>query len=183
MRSIAICVALLCVGRRKACFNTASGMRSIAMGATSGEFAVITEFQYRKRYEVYCNLSDAMLESSTYWFQYRKRYEVYCNTVSMSSMMLTLKVSIPQAVWGLLQCSKIRIHQLRLNSFNTASGMRSIAMLQPESLRRPSSLFQYRKRYEVYCNHIPDPGVGGCPGFNTASGMRSIAILINVAGD
>ena len=98
------------------------------MGATSGEFAVITEFQYRKRYEVYCNLSDAMLESSTYWFQYRKRYEVYCNKYNI----------LPKYD--------------RHVCFNTASGMRSIAMDAPG--------FPLIGRWS----------------FNTASGMRSIAI-------
>ena len=37
--------------------------------------------------------------------------------------------------------------------------------------------FQYRKRYEVYCNKkLVDEGFPISHGFNTASGMRSIAI-------
>ena len=38
------------------------------------------------------------------------------------------------------------------NSFNTASGMRSIAIVKIEIVGKEVTTFQYRKRYEVYCN-------------------------------
>ena len=110
-------------------------------------------------------------------FQYRKRYEVYCNYSYRSRRKSYLGVSIPQAVWGLLQCVDLGVLYNLLAGFNTASGMRSIAMAYGfvVCLRNVASFntasgmrsiaivweihgavwkswFQYRKRYEVYCN-------------------------------
>ena len=36
-------------------------------------------FQYRKRYEVTCDYIACNIPLSSYWFQYRKRYEVTCD--------------------------------------------------------------------------------------------------------
>ena len=61
------------------CFNTASGMRSIAILTTKIYRHGTGKFQYRKRYEVYCNNTNNVFRWQAILFQYRKRYEVYCN--------------------------------------------------------------------------------------------------------
>ena len=82
-----------------ACFNTASGMRSIAIFQLINKSIENNKFQYRKRYEVYCNMAaEVARKEAAAAFQYRKRYEVYCN---LGSIRLTTRynwVSIPQAV-------------------------------------------------------------------------------------
>ena len=67
------------------------------------EEVVSCMFQYRKRYEVYCNTKIFLSESEDARFQYRKRYEVYCNDSCWRGDSCGILVSIPQAVWGLLQ--------------------------------------------------------------------------------
>ena len=62
-------------------FNTASGMRSIAIRLWLLEDVRSEVFQYRKRYEVYCNCWTCLIPNTIRKFQYRKRYEVYCNVV------------------------------------------------------------------------------------------------------
>ena len=58
--------------------------------------------------------------------------------------------------------------------FNTASGMRSHVTLKLKEKRVKLLLFQYRKRYEVTCDHLgASSKVADKIGFNTASGMRS----------
>ena len=53
----------------------------------------------------------------------------------------------------------------------------SIFKFKKESHRYLAYSFQYRKRYEVYCNAATAvTTVATKGGFNTASGMRSIAI-------
>ena len=82
-------------------FNTASGMRSHVTTPMSGTALNLYKFQYRKRYEVTCDLlmKTFMLRSSS--FQYRKRYEVTCD--------------VAVGVGGYYAYQR----------FNTASGMRS----------------------------------------------------------
>ena len=64
-------------------FNTASGMRSHVTERKPMSPRAGMTFQYRKRYEVTCDLRpgriDLILEIP---FQYRKRYEVTCDSVS-----------------------------------------------------------------------------------------------------
>ena len=36
-------------------------------------------FQYRKRYEITCDMFKAIIEFRTEEFQYRKRYEITCD--------------------------------------------------------------------------------------------------------
>ena len=59
MRSIAIST-ITNVQATRTRFNTASGMRSIAIGRYLTGRGLIPAFQYRKRYEVYCNLATFM---------------------------------------------------------------------------------------------------------------------------
>ena len=80
-------------------FNTASGMRSIAIFAGKLGYGIDSQFQYRKRYEVYCNAAIVQAKEAAYMaFQYRKRYEVYCNRKGILGGIYYDKVSIPQAV-------------------------------------------------------------------------------------
>ena len=62
-----------------ASFNTASGMRSHVTRASENTWRKIPEFQYRKRYEVTCDLSLYSGSPQSDMFQYRKRYEVTCD--------------------------------------------------------------------------------------------------------
>ena len=107
-------------------FNTASGMRSHVTTVDSETTTVRHMFQYRKRYEVTCDVEQAVIPGDvptgfntasgmrshvTFWrtanigsfmgFQYRKRYEVTCDRLLVLSLLRLLR------------------------SFNTASGMRS----------------------------------------------------------
>ena len=111
-------------------------------------------------------------------FQYRKRYEVYCNSETKSRT--------GQFVWSFNTASGMRSiaictlppTQSYFYCFNTASGMRSIAIYKRTASIRIQIKFQYRKRYEGYCNlfcWVALPMTFRC--FNTASGMRAIAIL------
>ena len=131
-------------------FNTASGMRSHVTKPPSSPGVEIAVFQYRKRYEVTCDLrwsgcsfhrwrsfnTASGMRSHVTWmarmrengrntFQYRKRYEVTCDETI---------------------------------STETAS------RLLP---------FQYRKRYEVTCDMQRCMAEYSTSSFNTASGMRS----------
>ena len=80
------------------CFNTASGMRSIAIFDADCKKIQDQLFQYRKRYEVYCNLLCMHFGIENVTFQYRKRYEVYCNEIQDNCVAGYGPVSIPQAV-------------------------------------------------------------------------------------
>ena len=55
-------------------------------------------FQYRKRYEVTCDLEWHSLIGSDFRFQYRKRYEVTCDENPVDGNNFGTGVSIPQAV-------------------------------------------------------------------------------------
>ena len=57
-----------------------------------------SRFQYRKRYEVTCDLFINGEEYNEGEFQYRKRYEVTCDLAVRSRHGDALRVSIPQAV-------------------------------------------------------------------------------------
>ena len=85
-------------------FNTASGMRSHVTSTAEDRSKWIFMFQYRKRYEVTCDLSSSTKLSwsiASMGFQYRKRYEVTCDlTLYTKHGMDLILVSIPQAVWG-----------------------------------------------------------------------------------
>ena len=45
-------------------------------------FVPVAKFQYRKRYEVTCDLQVKDSVGGPYGFQYRKRYEVTCDSSS-----------------------------------------------------------------------------------------------------
>ena len=87
-------------------------------------------FQYRKRYEVYCNLRDCELS---------KKFDGCFNTASGMRSIAILYFAGGLFKWG---------------RFNTASGMRSIAIVIPRKIEAVWISFQYRKRYEVYCNRV-----------------------------
>ena len=55
-------------------------------------------FQYRKRYEVTCDLQELLDTTKPSEFQYRKRYEVTCDSGGTIGMGGGVVVSIPQAV-------------------------------------------------------------------------------------
>ena len=58
--------------------------------------------------------------------------------------------------------------------FNTASGMRSHVTGRRFASSVPAGMFQYRKRYEITCDHASDMReITQLAGFNTTSGMRS----------
>ena len=86
-------------------------------------------FQYRKRYEVTCDLYfDDRVSFSLTMFQYRKRYEVTCDR---SNFYITSEAD---------------------HSSNTASGMRSHVTIVSMGDKAGLQEFQYRKRYEVTCD-------------------------------
>ena len=90
---------------------------------------VIELFQYRKRYEVTCDLLPIHSLVALISFQYRKRYEVTCDLI----------VSILILPW--------------IKGFNTASGMRShVTIMKVYVVSQREHVFQYRKRYEVTCD-------------------------------
>ena len=55
-------------------------------------------FQYRKRYEVTCDIALAVVALYGILFQYRKRYEVTCDSKTRLDAGRNFNVSIPQAV-------------------------------------------------------------------------------------
>ena len=133
-------------------FNTASGMRSHVTAEPLQPTKADIAFQYRKRYEVTCDIKIADEERAAALFQYRKRYEVTCD-------------SRPRNPRSGTNCC-----------FNTASGMRSHATPSGFMATYASMEFQYRKRYEVTCDVRVYPVLRFLPVcFNTASGMRSHA--------
>ena len=62
-------------------FNTASGMRSHVTSTPLTSKARFCLFQYRKRYEVTCDMILTLIKDLIYRFQYRKRYEVTCDMI------------------------------------------------------------------------------------------------------
>ena len=82
-------------------------------------------FQYRKRYEVTCDMDVDTGDVMFVEFQYRKRYEVTCDRENKNEIV---------AIWSFNTASGMRSHVTfgdnmsengRYASFNTASGMRS----------------------------------------------------------
>ena len=137
-------------------FNTASGMRS----------HVTTML-----------VSDSDTNGTR--FQYRKRYEITCDVQRHRGVVRGLCVSIPQAVWdhmwpmfstlprrrlsGFNTASGMRSHVTSrakastddvCSRFNTASGMRSHVTAVRDTLKEVYSKFQYRKRYEITCDLV-----------------------------
>ena len=55
-------------------------------------------FQYRKRYEVTCDETRRSATGREWKFQYRKRYEVTCDGQRVHRSVSGATVSIPQAV-------------------------------------------------------------------------------------
>ena len=71
------------ISRYTSSFNTASGMRSHATFFNKLRELNVETFQYRKRYEVTCDLKYSWRLLQLFCsFQYRKRYEVTCDSVS-----------------------------------------------------------------------------------------------------
>ena len=60
-------------------FNTASGMRSHVTEFNHDVELRLIGFQYRKRYEVTCDMKNSLELDPPLRFQYRKRYEVTCD--------------------------------------------------------------------------------------------------------
>ena len=109
-------------------FNTASGMRSIAMVQAKEAAYMAAEFQYRKRYEVYCNSATNTARYAAKVFQYRKRYEVYCNDSVFVRGTLKPQFQYRKRYEVYCNTKSCDINNTNLICFNTASGMRSIAM-------------------------------------------------------
>ena len=104
-------------------------MRShVTLGVATGVSCHKSSFQYRKRYEITCDVDQTALSKATSAFQYRKRYEITCDTCAISARMTTT------------------------TGFNTASGMRSHVTKASEKCGVPGKGFQYRKRYEITCD-------------------------------
>ena len=111
-------------------------------------------FQYRKRYEVTCDMSKYNEGLSKYKFQYRKRYEVTCDRLRSQTRSICRPPFQYRKRYEVTCDFDVAERVVRsLFSFNTASGMRSHATLHHLFDEEPISRF------------------------NTASGMRSHATL------
>ena len=64
-------------------FNTASGMRSHVTPFGQPLQSCRRPFQYRKRYEITCDLAVMIQQSIERKFQYRKRYEITCDVCTL----------------------------------------------------------------------------------------------------
>ena len=73
-------------------------MRSHATKRVVHDSAMAMEFQYRKRYEVTCDITANGVLVIDDGFQYRKRYEVTCDREECDYYIRHFRVSIPQAV-------------------------------------------------------------------------------------
>ena len=101
------------------------------------------------------------LPAKIFWFQYRKRYEVTCDLEKHFPNNVGFFVSIPQAVWGHMWPAVICLEPIASKGFNTASGMRSHVTSTWRFSSTRGLSFQYRKRYEVTCDksnriHVKD---------------------------
>ena len=56
------------------------------------------KFQYRKRYEITCDATRFARLLAIDMFQYRKRYEITCDIIEAAGRSASVGVSIPQAV-------------------------------------------------------------------------------------
>ena len=79
-------------------FNTASGMRSHVTVRLYDTWEWKERFQYRKRYEITCDIKGLEKKSTGFSFQYRKRYEITCDSEWNHYPARYDQVSIPQAV-------------------------------------------------------------------------------------
>ena len=153
MRSIAIRPYICRCSSMPDRFNTASGMRSIAMSSDehpkSGDVVSIPQAVW------------GLLQSSQLY--------THCH--------LRHLVSIPQAVWGLLQYGR-DLAWTGSSLVSIPQAVWGLLQLVDGIDAQRQHVFQYRKRYEVYCNHGWAPYKNKVRRFNTASGMRSIAISI-----
>ena len=110
-----------------------------------------SSFQYRKRYEVTCDMSELAIRVAETTFQYRKRYEVTCDTRSSTGLSLWL-------TW----------FQYR-KRYEVTCDAKATHHFDGKVIG-----FQYRKRYEVTCDLNMKIFINkGSIRFNTASGMRS----------
>ena len=107
-------------------------------------------FQYRKRYEVTCDVFKNVETAEAVQFQYRKRYEVTCDASSSARTPTALKRFQYRKRYE-VTCDQgmFMPDLLAFLRFNTASGMRSHVTFDVVPVERD------------------------CAGFNTASGMRS----------
>ena len=113
-------------------------------------------FQYRKRYEVTCDMSKYNEGLSKYKFQYRKRYEVTCDRLRSQTRSICRPPFQYRKRYEVTCDFDVAERVVRsLFSFNTASGMRSHATERLSFLKENGCQFQYRKRYEVTCDAAP----------------------------
>ena len=63
-------------------------MRSHATAQAALERRIPRRFQYRKRYEVTCDVRGVQVDSIDVLFQYRKRYEVTCDDEMLSRWLV-----------------------------------------------------------------------------------------------
>ena len=117
----------ICGKPHRCSFNTASGMRSHATAAFPGTKSRATLFQYRKRYEVTCDVMTRIDKDLSHMFQYRKRYEVTCDI--KSKILYVTKLSRFNTASGMRSHATLYVNEVELDNmgFNTASGMRSHA--------------------------------------------------------
>ena len=111
-------------------------------------------FQYRKRYEVTCDCRCFLLRRLlVIRFQYRKRYEVTCDKAAGFVPSNKIEVSIPQAVWGHMWLTT------------------SIADNKVFDVSIPQAVWGHM----WHLSRPSDDYLSSC--FNTASGMRSHVTL------
>ena len=163
--------------RVRAGFNTASGMRSHATRLIVTGRHSHFRFQYRKRYEVTCDVYILDSTSILLWaFQYRKRYEVTCDLRSGKGRLVPLTFQYRKRYEVTCDEDAFRLIEGKLHRFNTASGMRShatdIVMNLPED---QTTGFNTASGMRSHATEYIKPIHCILCSFNTASGMRSHA--------
>ena len=135
-------------------FNTASGMRShVTSVKPCALTASAVAFQYRKRYEVTCDVYVFTEEDfEVGGFQYRKRYEVTCDKAAACENPRFPAFQYRKRYEVTCDVCDVTIVEVAPPRFNTASGMRSHVTSRRRGATPSRSAFQYRKRYEVTCD-------------------------------
>ena len=110
-------------------------------------------------------------------FQYRKRYEVTCDVGFNFSRHLILSFNTASGMRSHVTGRSI-LSQLRAMRFNTASGMRSHVTRRPRSVERMTGCFNTASGMRSHVTQELQSDTGEIiTGFNTASGMRSHVTL------
>ena len=107
-------------------------------------------------------------------FQYRKRYEVTCDMFRAGYLNLFTRRFNTASGMRSHVTKVLKVAASRPDTFQYRKRYEVTCDFVLKSLRRKVSAFQYRKRYEVTCDVVyvyPNKLYPLC--FNTASGMRS----------